>query len=304
LAVKKRAKKPKKSYRRASVVPEAVQRQGAEVNGVDSDNRHDRRLSEGFPARIGAWSGERSKRANAIEPRMYGADPISDLLDWLNQNERTPSGGRVMALVSALQQYEHQMDEWEKACERLKLSDEARNDHPVVLRSEKEAWARLPADIRGALAAASLACDEAHHLLRRYSMYPRLTALQSRRGWWLMDFYMAYLPDEAPPLERDDIQKIYKAGAVIRPDSTLPRAVSEGDVVLILCGITSRGDIQRIRRCEAEVCNKFFYAEPRHKRRCSKTCTEWRTDNDPQFKKSRAEYMRKYRKVKKTVRST
>jgi hypothetical protein len=254
----------------------------------DSDRLRFRRLSEGFPARIGAWSGDRSKRENAIEPRRYEADAIADLLDWLKQNEPTRSGKRVIALIGALQRYEEEMDRWEKACERLKLSPKPKNVD------------ELQKAIRFALETAQLAHVEAGLLLRRYSMHPRLTAVLSRRGSWLMDFYMAYLPDEAPPLARDDILNFHNPGT-IRPNSTLPRTVSEGDVVLIICGITSRGEIQRVRRCEVEVCKKFFYAKPSHKRRCSKKCTEWKEDNDPHFKSSRAEYMRKYRRRKKTV---
>jgi hypothetical protein len=194
----------------------------------------------------------------------------------------------VIALIGAVQQYEQEIDRWEKACERLKSRPEPKNADP------------LQKDIRSALEAAQLAHGEAGRLLRRYAMYPRLTAVLSRREGWLMDFYMAYLPDEAPSLARDDVQKIGN----VHPDSTLPRAVSEGDVVLILCGVTSRGDIQRVRRCEVEACKKFFYARPSHKRRCSRKCTEWKEDHDPQFKKSRKEYMRSYRRRKRTVAAT
>ncbi len=54
--------------------------------------------------------------------------------------------------------------------------------------------------------------------------------------------------------------------------------------------------VHRIRRCHRPQCRKWFFAVTEHQKYCGENCRKRDAQQGPEFKKKRAEYMKKYRR--------
>jgi hypothetical protein len=54
-------------------------------------------------------------------------------------------------------------------------------------------------------------------------------------------------------------------------------------------------EVHRIRRCNRQQCRKWFFAVTDHQKFCGENCRKREAQQGPEFKRKRADYMKKYR---------
>lgn len=95
-------------------------------------------------------------------------------------------------------------------------------------------------------------------------------------------------PAVAPSMERpSDLEVSYSFDAANHQEATENRAV------VYLMRNTAK--IHRIRLCRRPQCRKWFFAVTEHQKYCSENCRKRDAQQGPEFKRKRAEYMKKYR---------
>jgi hypothetical protein len=70
---------------------------------------------------------------------------------------------------------------------------------------------------------------------------------------------------------------------------------SQGLALVKLLHLADRGLIDRVRKCAKKSCGRWFYAKFRHQRFHSERCQQETFKGDPNWKKQRAEYMKRLR---------
>jgi hypothetical protein len=96
-------------------------------------------------------------------------------------------------------------------------------------------------------------------------------------------------PEIAPSREQQSYFDItYSFHAATREEATENRAV------VYLMRNTAK--IHRIRRCRRPDCRKWFFAVTEHQKYCTENCRKRDAQQGPEFKRKRAEYMKKYRR--------
>lgn len=95
-------------------------------------------------------------------------------------------------------------------------------------------------------------------------------------------------PTVAPSMERPSCLEVsYSFDAANHEEATKNRAV------VYLMRNTAK--IHLIRRCRRVECRKWFFAVTEHQKYCSENCRKRDAQQGPEFKRKRAEYMRRYR---------
>jgi len=96
-------------------------------------------------------------------------------------------------------------------------------------------------------------------------------------------------PEIAPSREQQSYFDVsYSFHAANHEEATENRAV------VYLMRNTAK--IHRIRRCRRPECRKWFFAVTDHQKYCSENCRKRDAQQGPEFKRKRAEYMKKYRR--------
>jgi len=118
----------------------------------------------------------------------------------------------------------------------------------------------------------------AHHA-ERAKILKELNARLSRYKWH---------PTVVPSMERPTYLEVsYSFDAENHEEATENRAV------VYLMRNTAK--IHRIRLCRRPQCRKWFFAVIDHQKYCSENCRKRDAQQGPEFKRKRAEYMKKYR---------
>lgn len=218
----------------------------------------ERTIGDGWAALVGAWSGKNTRAANIVYAGWR--DAMGEALGWINTYQNQISGKRIIQLRNDLAEVE-----------RLSALPPEQNAFTVYHGN------KLAHGSEESARALAKAHQRIYHRLNSYYLHPRITWISTSRKWWL-DFYTLPLEDDSG----------------LRVEVPQLHTVYESDVAMVLASLAQRGDIARVRRCE--VCHKWFYAKVISAKRCSRQCTERRQDSDPNFKKSRADYMKEYRR--------
>jgi hypothetical protein len=87
------------------------------------------------------------------------------------------------------------------------------------------------------------------------------------------------------------------------PGPTLPTEVSPAAALKVIAEFDSNRMLARMRKCQ--ICLQWFFAQTTKKRFCSDACRseKFRQADPESHKRSRAEYMREYRKVLRVPRA-
>jgi hypothetical protein len=230
---------------------------------------------EGFGIMPGPWSGHPNSKVYA----RYRGEPIEDLIDYLNHRGDTPSGQRIIALL------DHFTAAEQKAPIVKTMVTETGKPHDREAQDEIATKAEFDAEVRAV-----------ENAFTRYNLSFGIklslhggTPGEKSSLSWMFDLYPRIADDEAEPLFKWEL-----AEANWPQQLRMVYRVTECDAALMAAAFGVAGDAARIRRCE--VCKNWFYARTLLAKRCSQQCTDRKLFEDPQFKKSRAQYMKEYRK--------
>jgi hypothetical protein len=113
-------------------------------------------------------------------------------------------------------------------------------------------------------------------LLSKYSATPQIAALSVRS---LLAHGGVPLMWGRPPHRPDD------------PDDT---GFGHYPALSDLIRLSEYGVVGRLRRCELETCQTWFYASPEHKKFCSLKCKQVKTRSKPEWKEHARKYHRDY----------
>lgn len=190
-----------------------------------------------------------------------GLGPSPDLLvRWLNENRATAGYRRLWQLFNAL-------GELESARKKMFSSIAGNKVNPKL---------------HGHAAGLH---EKINRVLQSYEVFPQFGPF-AENGW--------------PAVWMPAIVGSKNAWRKAERTCKMINAINETNAVLTLIGLARMGLLNRVRRCENEACERWFFAKPRHKRFCTTECQQKTFRSTETFKRYRRDWMRQQRTREKT----
>jgi hypothetical protein len=205
-------------------------------------------------------------------PQWEGAEDRAVVPEWLNAARDTESYMRVLHLMGEIRDVADEMDRMRWWATTTEPRSKAMKKHGREL------------DRRH---------DGINQSLERYVFSPVLQRVIGGKRWMLSMFVVAKDRGDEYVFSRVVDRKEVNADGRVVSERHLEHTIGEGDVVLRILNLAAASELERVQPCGK--CYKWFYAGRSHQRFCSEECRVAHYSSSPKYKKSRKEYMRRYR---------